>query len=102
MPKLKLKADPQFTAKVEVPIAGGFADVMVTFKHMQKEPFNEWLKVLHTKKRVDAVLECATGWDLEEEFNPENVKELDSNYMGAANAIIEAYLREISGARTKN
>lgn len=102
MAKLKLKADPTFSAKVEVPIAGGFAEVTVTFKHRTRTEFSDWLKDLHRKPRIDAVMECTCGWDLEEAFSLESVTELDAQYMGAANAIIEAYLKEISGAREKN
>lgn len=102
MPKLTLNPNPTFASKVEVPIAGGFADVVMTFKHMERPKFAEWIKDLYKKNRVDIVLEIASDWDLDDEFNLDNVTALDNRYMGAANAIIERYMKELSGEREKN
>lgn len=103
MAKLSLKAEPIFALEVGIPVAGGSqTPVQITFKHRRRADFLEWIKSLHKKNRVDAVMECAIGWELEEPFTLDSVKELDQNYMGAADAIVSAYLLGIQGERLKN
>lgn len=103
MAKLSLKANPTFNAKVGIPVAGGSpVDVEMTFKHRTRQEFGEWLKSLEGKERTQAVMECVEGWELSDPFNEESVHTLNDNYMGAANAIVEKYLQELSAAKVKN
>lgn len=103
MAKLSLTANPTFKAKVGIPVPGGApVDVEMEFKHRPRPEFAEWLKALEGKNRVTAVMECVKSWELDDPFNEESVTKLNDNYMGAANAIVDKYLKEISGARQGN
>ena len=51
---------------------------------------------------MDVVLDIASGWDLDEPFEKQNVELLLQNYLGAARAIIETYINELTSARVKN
>ena len=102
MAKLKLNPDPTFVAGVRIPVPGGEADpVAFTFKHRTREQVAEWLQKQEASD-ADAVMGCAVGWDLADEFSAENVGRLCNNYPGAAGAIVIAYLEELRGARAKN
>lgn len=103
--KFKLQPDPTFTKKVGVPVHGqGTIDVSFTFKHRTREEFNEFTASSKDIEDVDYILAVATGWDLEQEFNRENINTLVQNYMGAPGAIAVTYTQEIlgSGSRLKN
>lgn len=107
MAKLKLTADPTFTAKVGIPIAGGEpATVLFTFKHRTQDELKEFVKELQSGKKptsdVDMLMSIACGWDLEDEFNRENVALMTQMYHAAAQAISEKYAEELTQARLKN
>ena len=103
MAKLSLVAKPTFLSKVQIPVAGDKAvSVLFTFKGRTREAFKAFIESLTDREDVDVVLDIASGWDLEDAFNKENVELLTQNYLGAARAIIEAYLSELTAARTKN
>ncbi|WP_425337380.1 phage tail assembly chaperone [Campylobacter ornithocola] len=48
------------------------------------------------------MLEAACGWELAEPFDEESVKVLLANYIGSLPAVMETYIRELSGRREKN
>jgi hypothetical protein len=101
MAKLKLTADPTFTAKVGIPVPGGrTVAVEFTFRWRTKDALSAWLTA--AQEDLDAVLDCACGWENDEPFDRENVATLLQTYPGAARAITTAYLEESSGARAKN
>ncbi len=103
MPKLTLKQSPTFDAYVAIPVPGADAvRVLFTFRNRKRELFEKWLKSLGDKSKDEAVLDMAEGWELEDDFNPENVTELLSNYLGAFDAIFNAYLEEITQVKVKN
>lgn len=103
MAKLSLKADPTFTKKVTIQRAGKTSvDVEFTFRHKTRPEFAEWLKTLEGKDKIVSVMECASGWELEDPFNEASVTELNDNYMGSARAIVDTYLAELSGERLGN
>jgi hypothetical protein len=92
-----------FTATVQVPIPGGeFAPVVMTFKYRDRDAFQEFLDSLKVAKDVEAILDTASGWDLDDDFNSESVEKLCKRYMGAAGAILHTYINELTGARVKN
>lgn len=102
MAKLKLNPDPTFTTAVRIPVPGAEVDpVTFTFKHRTREQVAEWLENKEASD-TEAVLACAVGWELTDDFNAENVGRLCNNYPGAAGAIVLAYLEELRGARAKN
>ncbi|WP_426269141.1 phage tail assembly chaperone [Dyella kyungheensis] len=102
MAKLKLTAEPTFTAPVEIPVAGKDpVKVSFTFRHRTKDELADWLKQKFETDEL-AILECATGWELDDEFNAENVALLCQSYIAATGSIISAYITELRGARAKN
>lgn len=102
MAKLKLVADPSFKLKVAIPVPGaGTSDVEFTFKHKTKDDAKAWLEK-EEGSDAESILAIASGWNLDDEFNAENIAILCQSYAGAAVAIVQAYLAELRGARTKN
>jgi len=105
MAKLKLNPEPTFKAKVGIPVPGaGKAPVEFVFKHRSREQIKEWMKAQAESddQDTDTVMDFAVGWDLDDEFNAENVTKLCNNYPGAGFEILTAYLMELRGARAKN
>jgi hypothetical protein len=102
MAKLKLTPDPTFKTKVAIPVPGaGTADVEFVFKHRTKDEAKAWLDQAEDSD-AESILAIATGWNLDDEFNEENITKLCQSYAGAAVAIVNAYLGELRGTRTKN
>ncbi len=100
---LKLKPDPTFKAQVAIPLhGGGETKVEFDFQHRTRDELEAWLKAGADRDDVDAVLEAARGWELVEPFDRENVSELVQNYIGAARAVVDTYVRELSQARLGN
>jgi len=94
----RLNADPTFLATVKIPKAGTKPEAInFTFKHRKKGEFDAFLKGAKDLPDVDYIFEIALGWDLDDEFNRENVARLLENYHGAAQAITLTYVSELSG-----
>jgi len=53
-------------------------------------------------RNADHILHIAKGWDLDAEFNRDNVHQLCNEYPGAANAIMETYQSAIMSGRLGN
>lgn len=114
MGRLTLNPNPTFNAKVEIPVAGDTpAKVEFTFKHRTRSQVDSFLKETYRDQPeqgnvdsnvadVDLILSMATGWDLAETFNRENVELLVQMHIAAPAAIFEAYLAALTGARRKN
>lgn len=104
MAKLKLQPDPTFKAKVEISVPGAApASVVFTFKHRSRQEMDRFLKsVSDMKDDVEMVMALATGWELADDFNEENVKALVDSYISAPASIFEVYIKELTGARSKN
>ena len=103
MAKLSLVANPTFTAKVGIPVAGGDpVEVVFTFKHRTKDELDEFIKTRADKPDTDSFLEMVVGWDLEDKFTPENAGLLLQNRIGTALATYRVYVDELIGAREKN
>lgn len=103
MSRLKLVADPKFRAKVAIPLAGGDpVEVEFQFKHKTKTALNEFISSREGKSDTDTIFEITAGWELEDEFNKENVNTLLENYAGSAVAIYQTYIEELVQARVKN
>lgn len=103
MAKLALKANPTFTKKVGIPVAGGaVSDVTFTFKHRTKTELEKFIDSRPDKDDVETFMAMVEAWDLEEEFNIENATELLENYIGAALAVYRAYIDELVAAKAKN
>lgn len=101
--KFKLDPNPTFDAMVPVPIHGkGTENVRFTFKHMTKDQLAEVSASAQGMTEVESIKAVATGWELEDEFNDDNIKKLIQNYQGAGSAIVSTYLEEIRQARLGN
>ena len=101
--KLSLAVVATFAATVAIPVPGGkTADVEFTFKWMDKDDFKEFVENLAGAKDVDALMDILAGWDLDETFSKDQVGKLVQRYMGAARAILDKFLAEVTGARAKN
>lgn len=104
MAKLKLQPDPTFKAKVEIAVPGATpASVVFTFKHRTRQEMERFLpSVTQMEDDAQLIMAVATGWELADDFTEENVKALADSYISAPAAIFEAYLKELTGARSKN
>jgi hypothetical protein len=100
--KFTLTPKPTFTAIVAIPVPGeGTADVEFTFKGRTRE---QLLSMLEAEGRtwVEAIMDIASGWELEEPFDVEHVDKLLNNYLGAFEAIQSTYMRELTSKRLGN
>lgn len=103
MAKLQLTPAPTFTAKVGIPVPGGEeAAVEFTFKWRSRTSLSTWLSDGVDRPDVDAIMDMATGWDLDEPFNRENVAMLVENYIGAPDALIKFYYKELGKRKAGN
>jgi hypothetical protein len=101
--KFKLDPNPTFDAAVQVPVHGkGTESVRFTFKHMTKDELAEVSASAKDMTEVESIKAVTVGWELEDEFNDENILRLIQNYQGAGKAIISTYLDEIRQARMGN
>lgn len=104
MKKFSLDPNPTFRFPVPVPVPGEkVADVVFVFRHKTKRDLNDLIE--RSKKDmsdIDLVMEIACGWDLEDPFNVDTVTQMLENYHGAAIAISNTYVRELTGRREKN
>ena len=103
MAKFKLVADPTFKCKVLIPRAGQEdGEIELTFKHYIKDTLIELENELQNKPEIDFVMKLVSGWNLNEEFNKENMNILLNNYPAAIRAIMSSYYKEMLGQREKN
>lgn len=103
MAKLSLKAEPTFQEKVAIPIAGGESvDVIMTFKHRTKSELQEFIGSRAEKPDYETFMEMVIGWELEDPFTVDSVKELLENYIGAGLATYKKYLDELYKHKTGN
>ena len=101
--KFSLSTSPTFKAKVLIPIPGKSSEpVEFTFKGRTREQFKDFIDGLKDREDVDVILDIASGWELEDAFDKENVEMLTENYIGAARAVIEKYISELTQARLGN
>lgn len=103
MAKLSLDANPTFPAKVAIPVAGGApVDVAFTFKHRTRDALNDFLTTADKRTDVETLLGIVEGWELDDALNADNMLRLTQSYLGAARAIIEKYIEEMTQAKAKN
>ena len=101
--KLKLAPLPEFDLPVSFLLPNGEkAEIKFKVKHLKAAD----VKALYTSdkeiKDYQFVQEIATDWDLEEEFNEENIKELVSLFPSAAVALTSTYVQALAGNRVKD
>lgn len=99
----ELKADPTFDAKASIPRPGKSpVEVSFTYQYRDRKAALEWIKKLNGRDLIEAVMDCAVAWELTDPFTAEAVKELNDEYMRAADAIIDTYLDELTKAKSGN
>lgn len=103
MPKLKLIAEPKFTASVGIPIAGGDpVEVNMTFKHRTATALHEFIGGRAGKSDVETFLEMVEAWELDDPFTKESIETLFENYAGASIAVYRKYVDELLKFKVKN
>ena len=125
MSKIKLGQAPKtFKSKVIIPlIDGSDASIEMVFKYRTKTQYGALVDELMTtaekavkskdktvegafksaiENNVEFIFKIAEGWDLEDEFNAENLSLLDDEYQGAITAIGEAYRSALVEGKVKN
>jgi hypothetical protein len=106
MAKFKLVPDPTFKRRVAIPLPGDgkAGDVEFVFRFRGRDDLAEFYKRMSEpgQDRIESVMQMATGWDLEDEFNAQNVKLLDETFIGALEKVVEAYWEEHTKALEKN
>jgi len=103
MAKLKLAVSPTFPLTVTIPVAGGeSAQIKLVCKHRTKAEVDEFIASRADKSDADSILGMATGWDLDDAFNAENIETMCQNYIAAPLEIYREYLGELTKAKAKN
>ena len=103
MAKFKLVADPTFKCSVLIPRAGqSDGEIILVFNHYSIDELTKFETALKDKPVIDFMMKIVSGWNLDEEFNQENLNILLNNYPAAWRAIIDTYYREMLGQREKN
>ena len=101
--KFSLTASPTFRSKVSIPVPGDKSETIeFVFKGRTREQFKDFIESLKDREDADVVMDIASGWDLEDAWTLDNVELLTQNYLGAAKAIIEKYLAELTNAKLGN
>lgn len=101
--KLSLMAQPTFFADVPIPVAGkGEVKVKFEFKHRTRDELEAWLKSRGERTDVQAMLDMVKSWELDDEFNAENMTTLLQSYVGAARATIDTYIDHLIKGRSGN
>lgn len=95
--KFTLEPSPTFKAAVKIPVPGaGFAPVEFTFKWRDRDGFKELADGMAERAPVDLLLDIACGWELEEPFDADSLTKLTDRYLGAFQAILDAYFGELT------
>jgi hypothetical protein len=107
MAKITLSEEPTFIAPVPIPVPGAAnAPVKFTFKHRTKAELQSHIRDVEARisevNDVDLVMGIASGWELDDAFTKENVDRLLEKYHGAADAISQVYITELTRARLGN
>lgn len=110
MAKISLNPAPTFKATVAIPLAGGGThEAVFTFKHRTRKELAEYfadnaarIEAGNAKTDAEHVFEHAIAWDLDDEFCMANIERLCNTYHAAGEAIVVAYVRELTQARRGN
>lgn len=103
--KVKLGKMKDFPMKVEFNGHDG-SEMFVTFTvvHMKRDEFLEQINKEGGDRLNDAqfIMFLASGWDLEDEFNEENVSDLVEWFPAVTTGLVQKYLSAMVGVRVKN
>lgn len=98
--KLKLVPNPTFELSVPVPVPGS-EPVAVVFKlkHQSRDEFKKFLNELDSMEDEAIFKKLVAGWELEDEFNDENIDKLIQNYLGVVRVVLNEYINEQGALR---
>ena len=103
MSTLKLNPDATFKHTVYIPVAGADPQPLeLVYKWRSAKAVEAFTEKYKEHFGVDAVMDCVAGWNLDADFNRENVEKLLDNYLMAALRIVTGYVDEIFNARSGN
>lgn len=130
MAKIKLGSRPKnFTRIITVDLPeGGKGSVEMLFKYRTRTEFGQFIDQLLDKAGVavkdtseeslkyslktalettieqnaDYILQIADGWNMDEDFNRDNIAQLCNELPGAAQAVMDAYREAITTGRLGN
>lgn len=101
----KLDQVRTFKSKVPIPVPGQSKDAILEleFTFKDRDQIKEFMDSLSSREDDESLQEIVCGWkDVDAEFSPESFTKLLKNYPGAARAILDKYLVEVSVSKTKN
>lgn len=103
---LKLQAEPTFTSAVEIPSPWGAQKIKVVFKYMDTDEYDTYINNNVGRQNMtneDVIMEIASGWyEVDGEFNKENVALLCKKYHRAAEQIVNVWMENNTQARVGN
>lgn len=100
--KLTIGPMPDFKLPVKFKLPNGQdATIVFTVRHKKATEVQE-MYARENLKDFEFITDVASGWDLEEEFNEENVSALVDYYPAAALSLMGSYLGALAGQRVKN
>jgi hypothetical protein len=101
---LKLKADPTFVIPVAIPLPGGKEEkIKVEFIHKTRDELKAFQEERLDSSDAKTIMKIAKNWfEVEGEFNEENITEFLRNYHGAGLAIARTYIQELMQVRLGN
>lgn len=109
MANLKLIADPTFTAKVAIPVAGcASVPVEFQFKHRTKKELANFIQSCEGREDAAIFKDCVMGWDLVDasgtsvSLSDASIVTFLDNYIGASVAVYQHYIEELVKAKEKN
>lgn len=105
MAKFKLKPVDDFKLPIDFNMPNGEqARIVFTVKHKRAKDIGALFSATGDDKTSDEsfVMNIATGWDLEEDFNLDNVREAVEFFPGMVVEFTRAYMNALAGVRAKN
>jgi len=104
MAKITLAVEPTFDAEAKIAVPGvGFVAFKMTFKWRSKTELKAFFEAVEEKKSdVEAIMDVATGWELDEKFDADNINRLIEKYALAPRGIYDSYINELALGRMGN
>jgi hypothetical protein len=85
----------RFKADVTIPLVGASPTTRnLTFRYRDKPALKIFVEKMEQLDDLQMVQEVVLGWDLEDEFTPENVRAFLDHVPEAAICILRTYMRE--------
>lgn len=94
---------PDFPLPVKFVLPNGVEATMVfTVKALTSSELNAVLKDASNQTGAQFVKSLASGWELEDDFNDENLDKLVDRYPSVVGGLISTYTQALAGYRVKN